>query len=128
MSRLSRGLYEQLLTDLLTGRLADALGDPKTEYLRAAEAADRIAWHLASFWLGRQPESKARAQSAYVACVFHESRVPYGPVAHPPTGRLCSLGQDDKLAVLLRLRVRLFERRRCECRPQCVSLNPRSHR
>lgn len=47
MSPLRRGLYEQILTDLLVGELGAALGEPYTEDLRNAEAADRIAWHLA---------------------------------------------------------------------------------
>jgi hypothetical protein len=47
MSPLRRGLYEQILTDLLVGDFGSALGEPHTEELRNAEAADRIAWHLA---------------------------------------------------------------------------------
>ena len=47
MSPLRRGLYEEILTDLLAGELSTALGDAQIEDLRSAEAADRIAWHLA---------------------------------------------------------------------------------
>ena len=47
MSPLQRGLYEQILTELLTAELDHALGDPATASLRNAEAADRIALHLA---------------------------------------------------------------------------------
>ena len=47
---LSRGLYELLLTELLEERLgrSAAVGDPQLVELRAAEAADRIALHLAA--------------------------------------------------------------------------------
>jgi superfamily II DNA or RNA helicase len=47
MPPLQRGLYEQILTDLLARQLEDAHGEPYRSDLRAAEAADRIAWHLA---------------------------------------------------------------------------------
>ena len=47
MSPLRRGLYEQILTDILAGDFGSALGEPHTEELRNAEAADRIAWHMA---------------------------------------------------------------------------------
>lgn len=46
MSRLQRGLYEQLLTELLEEELKHADGAPSHDALRTAEAADRIAWHL----------------------------------------------------------------------------------
>lgn len=45
---LQRGLYEQLLTDLLEEELKGSPGSPRLDDLRNAEAADRIAWHLAS--------------------------------------------------------------------------------
>ena len=50
MPSLPRGLYEMVLTDLLAERLAgsDPNGDAECEDLRNAEAADRIALHLAS--------------------------------------------------------------------------------
>jgi superfamily II DNA or RNA helicase len=48
MALLRRGLYEQILTELLAKELGSALGDPQLEDLRSAEAADRIAWHLAT--------------------------------------------------------------------------------
>ena len=48
MSPLRRGLYEQILTDLLAGELATAQGEPHSVDLRNADAADRIAWHLAN--------------------------------------------------------------------------------
>lgn len=49
MTVLTRGLYELLVTELLAERLAEPLasGDPVTDGLRAADAADRIALHLA---------------------------------------------------------------------------------
>jgi superfamily II DNA or RNA helicase/HKD family nuclease len=49
MPPLPRGLYERLLTDLLAERLEEpgAMGDPELTELRRAEAADRIALHLA---------------------------------------------------------------------------------
>lgn len=49
MSSLPRGLYELLLTEHLDGRLAagGAAGEPELADLRDAEAADRIALHLA---------------------------------------------------------------------------------
>lgn len=47
MSPLRLGLYERILTTLLEGEFSTALGEPHTEELRNAEAADRIAWHLA---------------------------------------------------------------------------------
>jgi len=45
--KLSRGLYEQLLTQLLEERLGGADGVPDLDDLRAAEAADRVAIHVA---------------------------------------------------------------------------------
>jgi superfamily II DNA or RNA helicase/HKD family nuclease len=47
---LSHGLYESLITESLASRLANLSHDrlPRTDALRAAEAADRIAWHIAS--------------------------------------------------------------------------------
>ncbi len=50
MPSLSRGLYEILLTEALEKHLRDPLlaGDPELAELRAAEAGDRIALHLAS--------------------------------------------------------------------------------
>ena len=47
MSPLRRGLYEKIVTELLASELEQALGDPATANLRNAEAADRIALHLA---------------------------------------------------------------------------------
>jgi phosphohistidine phosphatase SixA len=47
MPPLQRGLYEQILTDLLIEELRGARGKPVWSDLRNAEAADRIAWHLA---------------------------------------------------------------------------------
>lgn len=49
MSTLPRGLYERIVTEALAGLLAsaDRAGDPDMVDLRAADAADRIAWHLA---------------------------------------------------------------------------------
>ena len=47
MSPLRLGLYERILTEVLAGEFGSALGEPHTEELRNAEAADRIAWHLA---------------------------------------------------------------------------------
>lgn len=50
MPPLPRGLYETVLTELLAERLAgsDPTGEPELAELRNAEAADRIALHLAS--------------------------------------------------------------------------------
>ena len=47
MSDLKPGLYESLITEALAGRLERALASQR-ENLRTAEAADRIAWHIAS--------------------------------------------------------------------------------
>ncbi len=49
MSRYERGLYESLITEGLRARLEglDSRFEPRTDSLRAAEAADRIALHLA---------------------------------------------------------------------------------
>ena len=49
MGDLTRGLYETLLTELLAERLGQATltGEPDLVELRNAEAADRIALHLA---------------------------------------------------------------------------------
>lgn len=48
MSALPRGLYENVLTDLLAERLRshELAGEPKLEKLRDADAADRLAVHL----------------------------------------------------------------------------------
>ena len=46
---LPHGLYETLVTEALAARL-DAIPEdrhPRTDALRSAEAADRIAWHIA---------------------------------------------------------------------------------
>src|SRR5688500_11377156 len=50
MTPLSRGLYETLLTEALQQRLnhPQLQGEPEVNELRAAEAGDRIALHLAS--------------------------------------------------------------------------------
>lgn len=50
MPPISRGLYETVLTDLLAQRIAagEAEGQHEYEALRNAEAADRLALHLAS--------------------------------------------------------------------------------
>jgi superfamily II DNA or RNA helicase len=50
MGHLSRGLYETLITKLRDRQLqsVDLGGIPHSDDLRNAEAADRIAWHLAS--------------------------------------------------------------------------------
>ncbi|MFN2327158.1 MAG: DUF3427 domain-containing protein, partial [Gemmatimonadales bacterium] len=50
MTTLPPGLYESLVTESLAARL-EALPDDRhadTDALRTAEAADRIAWHIAS--------------------------------------------------------------------------------
>src|SRR4051812_48926528 len=48
MSKLSRGLYEQLVTEVLAEQLRDPAlnGLAQTDDLRNAEAADRIALHV----------------------------------------------------------------------------------
>jgi superfamily II DNA or RNA helicase/HKD family nuclease len=47
---LPHGLYESLVTEDLARKLANLVEDrrPRTNALRPAEAADRIAWHIAS--------------------------------------------------------------------------------
>ena len=50
MTAFPRGLYETLVTEALDARLETLPGDRRaqTDALRTAEAADRIAWHIAS--------------------------------------------------------------------------------
>jgi len=50
MASLSRGLYELLVTELIEEQLRDPAlqGTPDVNDLRAAEAADRLAWHVAT--------------------------------------------------------------------------------
>lgn len=70
MSDLSRGLYEQLLTDLLAGHLDSSPGEPEIVDLRAAEAADRLAWHVATLVeraIDAIPETDRAAHGARIA-------------------------------------------------------------
>lgn len=50
MTPFPHGLYELLITEGLSSKLANLPNDrrPRADTLRAAEAADRIAWHVAS--------------------------------------------------------------------------------
>lgn len=71
------GLYETLVSEALAGRLAALPGDRRavTEELRAAEAADRIAWHIASLVeraIEEYPEEERAAAGARIARLLIE--------------------------------------------------------
>ncbi len=71
MPALPRGLYEQLLTEALAGRLQEVdARSPLTADLRAAEAADRIALHVSRIVeraVARHPEKERVAAGLSLA-------------------------------------------------------------
>jgi superfamily II DNA or RNA helicase len=97
---LTPGLYESLLTELLTERLATIGPGTETQIsdLRNAEAADRIAWHIASVVeraIEEFPENKRAAIGIRLA-----RRLLRQISAHPNTSELRSETPSAKGEVL----------------------------